>query len=85
MAAGKELTPSDVKNTRRLMEYWAHGEGRLKWIGSPTPYTTLVQLLSKYVHDPAELHGLAANIFHEATGIYPGQRPKALGGHGGKR
>ena len=73
MAAGRELTPNDVKNTARLKAYWAYGEGRAKWATSPHPYTTLVTLLEKYV-DSHVAHGLAANIFHMAFGFWPGDR-----------
>jgi len=73
MVAGREATPSDAAGTARLKAYWAVGEGRQKWINSPKPYTTLVALLSKYV-SPAIAKGLAANIFHMATGIWPGER-----------
>lgn len=45
-----------------LWKYWVHGEGLAKWADSPTPFTTLVALLSKYV-DPGEVKGLAATMF----------------------
>ena len=73
MVAGRELSPADVKATARLKEYWAHGEGRQKWINSPHPWTTLRDLLLKYVSKRVA-DGLAANIFHLATGIWPGER-----------
>lgn len=73
MVAGREATPSDVAATARLKAYWATGEGRQKWINSPTPWRTLVALLSKYV-TPNVAKGLASNIFHDATGIWPGER-----------
>ncbi len=66
-------TPSGQAGEARLKKYWAYGEGRDKWISSPHPYTTLVALLSKYV-SPRVAKGLAANIFHMATGIWPGER-----------
>ncbi len=66
-------TPSGQAGEARLKKYWAYGEGRAKWIGSPHPYTTLVALLSKYVSGRVA-KGLAANIFKLATGHYPGQR-----------
>lgn len=73
MAFGRELTPEDVADTARLKKYWAFGEGRQKWANSPHPYTTLVTLLEKYV-SPRVAKGLAANIFHMAFGIWPGER-----------
>lgn len=75
MAGGRELTPADVKATARLKEYWSHGAGREKWIGSPHPWTTLRDLLLKYV-SPHVADGLASNIFKLATGEYPSQRVK---------
>ena len=73
MVAGREVTPSDVASTERLKNYWAFGEGRAKWIDSPHPWTTLRDLLLKYV-SPRIADGLASNIFHRATGIWPGSR-----------
>jgi hypothetical protein len=65
---------------RKLWDYWVHGKGASRWIGSPTPYRTLLaELLSEGV--PAgEAHGLAANIFHAALGRWPGKHDK--GDHG---
>lgn len=65
-------SPGMGKGEARLKAYWATGKGRQKWVNSPHPYTTLVRLLSKYVHSDHELHGLAANIFHMALGFWPG-------------
>lgn len=68
-----EKTPSEVQGAERLKRYWAFGAGAMKWKGSPHPYTTLVDLLRKYVPEH-EVKGLAANIFHMALGIWPGER-----------
>jgi hypothetical protein len=73
MAAGREVTPADVRATARLKAYWATGAGREKWIHSPHPWTTLRDLLLKYVSKRVA-DGLASNIFHMATGIWPGER-----------
>ena len=62
-----------------LMEFWARGKGLARWRGSPHPYTALVAALKKAIKKPMpddKLHGLAANIFHAATGQYPGQRER---------
>jgi hypothetical protein len=75
MAAGRELTPKDVADTARLKEYWATGAGRQKWINSPHPWTTLRDLLLKYVSAHVA-DGLASNIFKLATGHYPSSRHK---------
>lgn len=73
MVAGQPVTPSGVSGEARLKEYWAHGAGREKWINSPHPWTTLRDLLLKYVSKRVA-DGLASNIFHMATGIWPGSR-----------
>lgn len=79
--AGTEATPGDVSNTERLKEYWAHGEGAAKigW-GTPGSYDRCLVHLGKYVGG-GEVHGLCANLYHEATGRWPG---KHTGGHGHK-
>lgn len=68
--AGRELSPSDVKNTERLKRYWTVGPGALKirW-GTPGSHTRCVRHLRKYV-GPLIVHGLCTNL---------GQR---LGGYG---
>lgn len=68
-------TPSGQIGEARLKAYWSHGAGRKRWIDSPHPYTTLYDLLLEFA-SPSVAHGLAANIFHEATGEYPGQRKR---------
>ena len=72
MAAGKELTPEDARNVRRLRRYWSYEEGRQKWVNSPRPYTTLVGLLRKYIRNDRMLKGFAAKVFHDALGFWPG-------------
>lgn len=60
----------------RLKRWWALGEGRARWIGSPTPFRTLrAMLLSKGV-PKRQVDGLTANIMKLATGRYPGQRDR---------
>lgn len=72
---GREVTPGDIAATARIKAYWATGEGRQKWINSPHPWTTLRDLLLKYV-GPSVADGLASNIFKMATGHYPSSRVK---------
>lgn len=64
------------ESTRRLKRYWAHGEGAAKigW-GTPGDYDRCLTHLGKYVHGSHELHGLCANLHHEATGAWPGHAP----------
>lgn len=45
-----------------LWAYWTRGDGLAKWSGSPTPWTTLVALLSQYVN-PETAKGLASEMF----------------------
>jgi hypothetical protein len=71
-----EKTPAEAAGEARLKRYWAYGAGSAKWKMSPTPFRTLRALLAKYVPDK-ELDGLTANIYHMATGMWPGR------GHGG--
>jgi hypothetical protein len=43
-----------------LWRYWTRGKGAAKWMGSPTPWTTLHGLLLKYVGPQAA--GLTTNV-----------------------
>lgn len=65
----------------KLRNYWAHNPKAVaKWKpGAPGSFRRLRRHLAKYVHSPRVLNGLTANVFKQATGIYPGQRP-----HGGR-
>lgn len=74
------VTPAGKRGAQRLKDYWAHGKGLAKWINSPTPFRTLRAELAKYV-PPGELDGETANIYHMATGKWPG---KQRGGKGKK-
>ena len=58
----------------RLKRWWAYGEGRQRWINSPTPFRTLHALLKAKGVPSRQVDGLTANIMHMATGLYPGQR-----------
>lgn len=71
--ATPNVTPSGVEGAARLKEYWTHGKGREQWVNSPHPYTTLRDLLLKYVSAHVA-DGLAANIFHLALGYWPSSR-----------
>lgn len=73
MVAGRAVTPSEHAAGDRLKIYWAYGKGRQKWINSPHPWTTLRNHLLKFV-GPETVDGLTSNIFHMATGIWPGDR-----------
>jgi hypothetical protein len=75
MVAGREITPGDVQNTQRLMEYWSHGAGAVKiaW-GTDGDFDRCRVELGKYV-GPKVVDGLCANLHHRATGAWPGRAP----------
>jgi len=75
MVAGREASPKDVKNTQRLMEYWAHGPGaaKIRW-GVPGDFDRCVVELGKYV-SPGIVKGLCSNLHQRATGARPGHAP----------
>lgn len=81
MAGGREITPNDVRNTERLMHYWAEGEGAAKiaW-GSDGDFARCELELGKYV-GPNVVKGLCANLHHRATGAWPGHAPGETHGH----
>ena len=66
-------TPGDDYKARHLKRYWTKGPGLAKWRSSPTPYRTLVALLSRFM-TPNRAKGLAANYFHTVHGYWPGHR-----------
>ena len=76
MVAGKEVSPSDVENTERLMRYWAEGAGaaKIRW-GVGGEFDRCRMHLGKYVQSPEMLDGLCANLHHRATGAWPGHAP----------
>lgn len=71
MAAGKEASPQDVKNTERLHLYWTKGEGLAKWAKSDHPWTELYHHLVKYM-SPEKAKRTATVWFHQVMGFYPG-------------
>lgn len=59
-----------------LKNYWLNGDGAAKvgW-GTKGSFTRCVGYLREYVGEDAE--GTCANLYHEATGEWPGRRKKA--------
>jgi phage portal protein BeeE len=55
----------------QLHHYWTRGEGLAKWIGSPTPWTTLEHHLEKYV-GPERAKEFASRWFIEVFGYAAG-------------
>jgi hypothetical protein len=62
-------------DTERLMRYWAHGPGAtlIGW-GTPGSYERCLVQLGEYVQSDRVLHGLCANLYHDATGEWPGRK-----------
>lgn len=71
LAAGKEVTPEDFKNTERLRQYWEHGAGaaKIRW-GEPNDWYRCVDELGKYLGDRAK--GYCALRHRSVTGAWPG-------------
>ena len=69
-----------------LRQYWTHGAGAARWATSPHPYTALTRALRTELPAKAQhmVNGLAANLFKDRFGIYPGQR-KSVTAAGGRR
>jgi hypothetical protein len=76
-SVGEALHPG---STEKLMHYWAEGEGAAKigW-GTPGSFRRCQVELGKYVR-PDVIDGLCANLYHRATGTWPGRHD---GGHKG--
>lgn len=74
--ARQEVSPSDVKNTERLKEYWAHGEGaaKIRW-GADGDWTRCHGHLSKYLGTERS-KGYCSMLHHRALGYWPGERDK---------
>lgn len=66
-AAGHDVTPGHDE----LHHYWTRGEGLAKWADSPTPWTTLVALLTKHV-GPLKAKTFASRWFIEVFGFAAG-------------
>lgn len=67
---------SNLPNTasgRQLWNYWVKGPGLSKWRLSPHPWTTLRNLLLKYM-SKREADGLASRMFKAVFGYWPGER-----------
>lgn len=61
-----------------LAEYWTGPEGsaRVGGWGSPGSYTRCLSQLGQYV-EPGQVAGTCANLYHRATGEWPGRRKEA--------
>lgn len=70
-AAGHDVTPGHDE----LHHYWVAGPGLARWAGSPTPWTTLLNLLVEHVKPPKPLEVLKTwasawyiEVFHYSAG-----------------
>lgn len=81
----KLMSPSP--GAAKLRDYWAHDpEAVKKWRpGTPGDFKRLRRHLAKYVHVPAVLNGLTANIHKLATGEWPGKNAHTAKGNVGKK
>lgn len=76
---GQVMDTPDSEGTRRLKNYWAHGEGaaKIEW-GVPGDFDRCVTLIQAAAskHGPPlpdrMIKGLCANLHHDATGEWPG-------------
>lgn len=64
----------EVGHGRQLWKYWTEGEGLARWADTPTPYRSLLAALLSEGVPPNQAHGLAANIYHEVLGVWPGKK-----------
>lgn len=57
----------------QLKDYWLRGEGaaKIRW-GTEGSFRRCVRALNE--HFPAGTEGLCANLYHEATGHWPGEK-----------
>jgi len=69
-------TPSDVANVARLKKYWTVGTGgtaKIRW-NTPGDWTRCNRNLKKYMPKPGMSEGYCAELHHEMTGEWPGDR-----------
>lgn len=84
MVAGQEASPKDVRDTERLMRYWAEGQGAIKirW-GEGGDYDRCLRALEPYV-GPAMVHGLCQNLHQRALGYGTSEHAKMIKAAEGK-
>lgn len=79
MAAGVDTSPG-VGASRQLNTYWTAGPGLAKWRTNPHPWTTLYNLLRKYMSE-AKAKGLATEYYVRVFGHGPGKGGPEHGKH----
>jgi hypothetical protein len=62
-------------DTARLMRYWVSGPGaaRIGW-GTPGAFDRCLAALGEHIQSERVLKGLCANLYHDATGRWPGEK-----------
>jgi tRNA U34 5-methylaminomethyl-2-thiouridine-forming methyltransferase MnmC len=72
VVAGRELSPEDAKNAKRLHDYWTKNpEGLSKWADTTQPWTNLFRHLLKFLPED-EAKRTASVWFHDVFGFYSG-------------
>jgi hypothetical protein len=68
-------TPSDIAAVEKLKRYWKTGEGgaKIRW-NTPGDMTRCMRHLKKYMPKPGMSEGYCAELHHEMTGTWPGDR-----------
>ena len=62
-------------NAERLHHWATKGEGRKKWMGKAHPWTALYRFLLRKMKGNVDLaKRTASQWFHDATGMWPGER-----------
>lgn len=72
MAAGVDTKPG-VGPSAEINAYWTKGKGLAKWANNPHPWTTLRNLLLKYM-SKAKANGLATEYYVMVFGHGPGKK-----------
>lgn len=75
MAAGKDVTPEDERDTERLKDWYkpgGEGGARIQW-GTPNDFYRCVALAGRFMGDP---QGYCAKLHHEVLGIWPATHAK---------
>lgn len=72
-ASGMDADEFQSRMPTQLKRYWLAGEGaaKIRW-GTPGSFDRCVRQLRDEF--PTNTEGLCANLYHEATGHWPGER-----------
>lgn len=73
-AAGAAADTPGAGRAAALKRHWTRGKGRALWIRSAHPWTALRRHLARYIKNPNKLDRVTSQWFHDATGMWPGER-----------